>query len=188
MGGRRRKDLGVFILSSILRTGRVVSGQRREVKTFSVYFCCHLIGMTKATLEPATVFYHLRQNWVWVHLVLYSTGKMEWIWCGNCASHLMRVSMLQWVEDAYPTLIAGSLYVCGLLNLPGHDSSSVRPTQRCEDLMWSLRKVSCSSSFYSLNSDCTDHLFAQELCDNYLRSSFLVVEALRLGFLLWFHQ
>lgn len=50
-------------------------------------------------------------------------------------SHPMRVFMVQQAEYAYPSLIAGSVCVCGLLDLLGHDSSSVKPTQSCEDLM-----------------------------------------------------
>lgn len=44
---------------------------------FCVYCCCHLIGMSKATLIPAAMFYHLKLSWVEVHLVLHIIGKME---------------------------------------------------------------------------------------------------------------
>lgn len=69
MGGGEYQSLEVCLLLFIMKTGRVVSGQLRKGRAFSVrYFCCRLIGVTKATLEPATVFYCLRQNWVWAHL------------------------------------------------------------------------------------------------------------------------
>lgn len=82
--GRKYQSLGVFMSLFILKTGRVVSGWLRKARAFSVYYCrCHLNGMSKATLKPATIFYHLKQRRVGVHPVLHIIGKMEWIQYGN---------------------------------------------------------------------------------------------------------
>lgn len=130
---REYQSLEVFVLLFLLGTRRVVSGQLREARAFSVYFC-HLVGMNRPLWNQQLYFiicdrtrfgliwcYTVQETWSKYSMVTVSLLSRESPWCSG--------------QSVYPSLLTGPLCLVKLINLSSPDSSSVRPTQGCQDLM-----------------------------------------------------